>query len=383
MIATTVQIASGAALLWIYVGYGLALRALAATFGKALRVDPSYEPSVSIVVPSFEERAVIARKIEECLALEYPADKIEILVVDSASRDGTAAIVRLYEARGVRLLPEAARRGKAHALASGFAAAAGTIVLATDATATLPRDAVRKIVARFADPSVGAVTTALQNPLPEDRAHDLGLARMCRLFWERDAALKKHEAKLHSAVGLVGEAAAVRRGLVSGEDARAWIVAGGADDTALALHVVARGYRIAFADDVVALKPAASDVGDYVAQKTRNVAQNLRHLAALPRPILRRGWYTALIFPTRRLLSPFSPWLLVLFLASADAVSLALQLAFYGLAALRTVPLLRRLPGVEPAAFFVCSNAAAAAAWLATLRGRDFTVWTKIASTRC
>src|SRR5262249_49515557 len=130
-------------------------------------------PRVSIIIAARNEADKIRQKIEHTLALDYPDDRLEILVASDASDDGTDDIVREYVGRGVRLIRAPERKGKEHAQGLAVVTAKGDILVFTDAATILDPSAVRQLTANFADPSVGAVSTedvvvdALGNPTSE------------------------------------------------------------------------------------------------------------------------------------------------------------------------------------------------------------------------
>ncbi len=124
-------------------------------FPRPYRRDDA-TPPVSVVVACHNEAGSIRARIENLLAQDYPKDRLEVIVVSDGSTDGTDAIAREYEARGVRVL-SAPRRGKAAALNDGVAVTTGKIILFTDANAEFAPDAVRAIVRPFGDPEVGGV----------------------------------------------------------------------------------------------------------------------------------------------------------------------------------------------------------------------------------
>ena len=144
---------------YTYVGYpvllglvGLARRA------RSSPAAPDEWPAVSIVLPAYNEEAVIRRTLENLLRLDYPAERRQILVVSDASTDRTDAIVREYAHRGVELLRLPARRGKTAAENAALPLLRGDIVVTTDASARPERGALKPLIASFADPTVGVAS---------------------------------------------------------------------------------------------------------------------------------------------------------------------------------------------------------------------------------
>src|SRR5262249_28758576 len=130
-------------------------------------------PRVSVIIAARNEADKIRQKIEHTLALDYPADRLDVLVASDASDDGTDEIVKKYGGRHVGLARAPQHKGKENVQALAVAAASGEILVFTDAATTLEPDALRRLTANFADPTVGAVSSedvivdALGNPTAE------------------------------------------------------------------------------------------------------------------------------------------------------------------------------------------------------------------------
>jgi len=114
-------------------------------------------PSVTLIIPAFNEAAAIAEKLDSVLALTYPRGQLQVLVADDGSDDGTADIVRDYQVEGVELLSYASRRGEVTVMNETVLQAEGETVIYTDADVHCPPDSLQRIVRHFADTSVGCV----------------------------------------------------------------------------------------------------------------------------------------------------------------------------------------------------------------------------------
>ncbi len=121
-----------------------------------LNTDTSYQPTISIIIPTYNEALVIEDKINNTLSLNYPPEKTEIIVIDSASIDGTADIAQRFDQ--IKTIRQNERRGKSAALAEVFKVATGEIVVITDADAILDKDVLNNALPYLADKTVGAVT---------------------------------------------------------------------------------------------------------------------------------------------------------------------------------------------------------------------------------
>src|SRR5262249_36607864 len=147
-------------------------------------------------------------KLRNVLGLDYPRARLEILVVSDGSTDGTEAIAADFAGQGVRLLPLPGPRGKAAALDQAVPQSRGEILVFTDARQPLAPDAVRRLVAYFSDPTVGAVSGELHIEAPPD-APTKGVG----LYWRYEKILRRAESRFDSTVGVTGAIYALRKEL--------------------------------------------------------------------------------------------------------------------------------------------------------------------------
>ena len=154
-VAKTLFWGSAAALSWTHLGYPLAMGALARVRERRVAKDPSAEPTVSVIVAAYNEASVIERRLENLLALDYPADRVEIVVASDASSDRTDELVEAVAAREPRArLLACPRGGKVAAQDRAVRESRADIVAFSDANATWAPDALRRLVADLADPDV-------------------------------------------------------------------------------------------------------------------------------------------------------------------------------------------------------------------------------------
>src|SRR5690242_8910588 len=146
-------------LLYAYIGYPLLLAVLERLFAKEVRTGEDL-PTVSLIIAAYNEEKIIEAKLENSLDLDYPREKLEI-VVASESTDKTDEIVQQFAERGVKLF-HFTRRGKAAMLFSSVPQLLGDIVVFSDANAMYSKDAIRKLVRNFADSRVGCVSGQLK-----------------------------------------------------------------------------------------------------------------------------------------------------------------------------------------------------------------------------
>lgn len=360
---------SVALIVYAYAGYACALFVLSHVRTRPVRKDV-FTPRVSFIIAAHNERARIREKIENTLAQDYPADRLEVLVASDCSTDGTDAIVCGFGER-VRLVRASERRGKEAAQRLAIAHATGEIFVFSDAATAIAPDAVRTIVANFADPDVGCVSSVDRFIDPDGRISGEG-AYVRYEMW-----LRELETRVYSLVGLSGSFFAVRR-LVCG----AWAADRQSDFSTL-LNTVRFGLRGVLDRDAVGYYRNIVDEGSEHDRKVRTVvrgisvlASNLDLLNPLRRPLF--AWQLA----SHKLCRWLVPFAMIGAAASNAVLALhspaylaifALQLAFYGAAA---TGVHGGAGAFRIAAFLVRSNSAVLTAWLRYARGERVTLWT-------
>jgi cellulose synthase/poly-beta-1,6-N-acetylglucosamine synthase-like glycosyltransferase len=232
--------ASLAALAWTHVGYA-AFAGLAASVRTRRVRSAAVEPTVCVIVAAYNEESVIERRLENLLALDYPAEKLEVVVTSDASTDGTHQIVERFAPR-VRLLVNA-RGGKVAAQNRAVRETDAEIVAFSDANAVWKPDALRKLVRNFADPDVAYVFghVTLQGAEGGNREG---------LYWRYETWLRAQESLLHSTTGGFGPIYALRRSDYIEVDPRF------GHDLALPYLLVQRGRRAVYEPDAVSSEKA-------------------------------------------------------------------------------------------------------------------------------
>ena len=205
----TVLLVSIGVLAYVVAGYPLLLRLLVRARGAKHVRQADITPKLSFLISAYNEADVIRAKLANTLALDYPAERLEIVVISDCSDDGTDAIVQEFAARGVILARQAERRGKTAGLNATIPTLTGDIVVFSDANAMYDADALRKLVRNFADPAVGYVTGEARYLLNGQAAADAGE----RAYWGYEMELKRLETQLGSMVGGDGAIYAIRRRL--------------------------------------------------------------------------------------------------------------------------------------------------------------------------
>ena len=328
---------SAALIGYVYVGYPLLVAGLAGMVGRAPR-KAAYPvgawPSISIVIAARNEASRLPDRVANLLEADYPGRR-EIIVVSDGSTDGTADV--LQPLRGYLTLIEVPRGGKARALNAGVAAAKGDLVVFADARQRFALDALRELVANFADPSVGGATGELVLDC-ETAAAESSVGDGVGLYWKYEKWQRRNESLLRSTLGATGAIYALRRTLWRDLPADTLL-----DDVLAPMRAVLAGYRVVFDDRATAFDCVSPDASAEARRKTRTLAGNYQILAQEPRllvPFANPVWLQYVSHKVGRLLVP---WALLSFLiasaALADdawiyAAALAAQIGFYGLAGL-------------------------------------------------
>jgi len=245
------------ALAWTHVGYPLAAGALARVRRRPVARNRGWTPSVAVIVAAHDEEAVIARRLENLLALDYPADRLELVVASDASEDATNEIVGDISAKEPRVrLLDCPRGGKVAAQDRAVRETEGEVVAFSDANATWAPDALRQLVATLADPEVAYACGAL-------RLEDAGGNNREGLYWRYELWLREQESRLGSITGGNGSIYALRRGDYVEVDPR-W-----GHDLSLPYRMVQNGRRAVFEPAAHAFeRPTPTNEAEY-ARKVR------------------------------------------------------------------------------------------------------------------
>ncbi len=338
------------------------------------------QPSVSLIISAFNEAKVIADKIENALALDYPRELLEILVISDASDDGTDEIVLKYAKGNVRLCRQEERHGKSAGLTRFCPTARGDVLVFTDANAMFRADAITKLVRHFDNPSVGYVVGRQLYEASESASADSE-----NMYWNLELKLKEWESQLSSVVGADGAIYALRKELfepLANEDI---------NDFYLPLRVVARGFRGVFDPEAVCVEEAAPDFRGEFRRKYRIVNRSMRAVTKVPAAFYpwRVGLFSIQLF-VHKVLRWLSPVFLFLILVSSSilaigeanagrpgffCLTLFCQFCGYLLAAAYASPYLRRFKLVYIAYYFLLINVAAAIGIWLLITGRTINVW--------
>jgi cellulose synthase/poly-beta-1,6-N-acetylglucosamine synthase-like glycosyltransferase len=257
---------------YVYLGYPAVL-AMLRTFAARPVQKAYHEPTVSIVIAAHNERQRIEEKLMNCLALDYPKQKLQIIVALDGPTDGTEFVVWKYAGQGIEMSHSTEHLGKASALNRAMRQATGEIVVFADVRQTFDRAAIRELAANFADPQVGAASgeLLLMDESGEEAKTDVGL------YWRYEKAIRAMESLFHSVAGATGAIYAIRRELYQELPEDTLL-----DDVVIPMRIVLAGKRTIFdpearAYDAVACCPQAE-----YGRKVRTLTGNYQLLTQLP-----------------------------------------------------------------------------------------------------
>jgi len=365
---------------YAYAGYPLLLAGVARLRARPLLApEPPDWPFITVTVPCYNEAVSIRNTLEYLLALDYPPDRRQIVVISDASTDGTDAIVREFAARGVELVRLPSRRGKSAAENAAGAVARGDIVVNTDATIRILPHALKALVRAFGDPRVGVASGRDMSVAKGDSATSVSGESG---YVGYEMSIRALETRVDSIVGASGCFYGIRRSLYDSGFPESL-----SRDFASALIAREHGYRAVSVDDAVCLVPRTGSLQSEYRRKIRTMARGLqtmwykRHLL---NPF-RYGSFAWMLFShklCRWLVYPALPiaavalvmhgfhspgWCAVLLIAGFGTV---LGIVGVRWPTGREAPVLVRVAG-----FTLASNVAGIMAWLQVVRNKRAAVW--------
>ncbi len=342
-------------------------------------VTADLTPSIGMVIAAHNEEGSLPAKLDNLAGVDYPTGRLEIVIASDGSTDGTVETARRTAGREglpVRVL-DLGRVGKAAALEAAIADTTGEVLVFTDANSMLRADALRKLVAPFADPEVGGVA-GNQVYLEGDRGTEGE-----QTFWNLERRLKQAESDAGNTISATGALYAIRRRLFTG------VPEGVTDDFAVSTGVIEQGWRLVFAPEAVAFESPAHEPAAEFGRKRRIMTRGLRGVLLRRRLLnpLRHGFYSVQLWThkvLRRLLvipalmamltAPlvsYGTWLFVPVIAAECGFVTAAVLGHL----LSSRPVGRIRP-VAACAYLALVNAAALLAVWDVIRGHRVTVWT-------
>jgi cellulose synthase/poly-beta-1,6-N-acetylglucosamine synthase-like glycosyltransferase len=368
---------------YAYFGFAAVLAVLAAAKRpRPAKAEPNgAPPSVTVIIPAYNEEQSIDAKIRNVLATDYPRGLLDVLVVSDASTDRTNDIARSFEQEGVRLIVQERRRGKTAGLNRAIELARGEIVVFTDANAMYPRDTIATLARYFARPTIGLVTGYTKYVVTSSGE----ITDATNAYTALERLLKTRESRWGCCVGADGAIFAMRRSLyrpLRDDDI---------NDFVLPLGVVDQGYQCVFAEDAFCSENPGKSLESEFRRQARITNRTLRALwrnAHLLNPV-HFGLFSFFLFSHKvvRFLVP-----VLLALAAVSLALLARTGPVYlmgGIGALAAVALAAGAHSRPAAAspwsslsrllaslnIFLTINIAVLQGWWSFLRGRRDVVW--------
>ena len=329
---------------------------------------------LTFVISAYNESAVIEEKIKNTIALDYPKELLQVIVISDESDDGTDEIVRRYPE--VKLIRQSPRQGKSAGITASLKHFSGDLIVFSDANAIYQADAVTHLVRRFDDPQVAYV-------VGQQKYHHTGGAAQEseNTFWDFELKLKSWESRLSSVVGGDGAIMAIRRELFSP------LRADDINDFVLPLRMVAAGYRGCFEPQAVCYEQAAPTFQAEFLRKVRIVNRSLRAVTRVPSVLNPRkvGIFSAQIF-CHKIIRWFAAFLMLgaIFTSGILAIEgsrlyaflFALQSFFYAIAFAARWTKLGQFKPAMLLYYFCLSNLAGGLGVISFLLGKKFATWT-------
>ncbi len=376
--------ASAFLLFYVYAGYPLLAKVLGAMVNRTVHAsatgDHQYEPTITVLIAAYNEAPHIADTVRNKLDQDYPAEKLNVIVISDESEDGTDALVEGIVDERVRLIRQVPRAGKTSALNLAMPHATGEIIVFSDANSLYGPDTLRHLVAPLNDPEVGYVTGRMVYKSPDGSLTGEG----CSAYMTYENKLREWETQLGSVVGVDGGVDAMRREIFTPMNADQL------PDFVQPLTVVEHGHRVVYEPRALLYEDALAAASDEYRMRVRvglRAFHALKDKATLLNPALfgRFAWqlwshkvlrYMAFLF----MVTAFaSNWALASQSNSAGWVLAFIgQIAFYGIAQYGHVMSRRGMDTsrLVSLAYFLCVvNLASAQAFWQFLRGRKQVIW--------
>ncbi len=370
-------------LAYVYLGYPLLVYLVSLLFPMSIKRG-DIEPRVTVLITAFNEEAAIRGKLENTMAIDYPGEKLEILVASDGSTDSTDEIVKEYAGQGVKLFRQEGRVGKTMTQNKAVEQASGDIILFSDATTHYHDDVLRFILPAFADETVGCVAGRLVY-LDEEQSN---VSKGARRYWSYETFLKIAESRACSLIGASGCLYAVRKSAYDPMYPEA------CSDFLICMSIYRKGLRSVFAPDAVCYEHTNHKATDELRMRVRVISQTFTDLwrnRDMFNPF--NSGFFAVEMLSHKVLRYAVPFILLVLLAVNIALAgssifyngiLCVQVLFYTLA-LAGWLLERagwRLSLLAMPLYFVLANLASLLAFYKFLRGETYTRWEPIRHTR-
>jgi cellulose synthase/poly-beta-1,6-N-acetylglucosamine synthase-like glycosyltransferase len=360
--------------LFAYFGYPITLKLFTMIHKKTVERSP-VTPLVSLIITAFNEEKRIREKLENTMKLDYPRDKLQVIIASDGSTDGTHAIVKEYAGRGVELFEVPDRKGKENAQAEAVKIAKGEVLVFSDTATRLDPHGLREIVSNFADPSVGCVSS--EDKMISDEAGDVGGEGF---YVKYEMWLRALESQCNSVVGLSGSFFAARREVCVDFSGKMQ------SDFRTLLSSMRCGMRGVSDPKAIGYYQDIKDKSREFQRKVRTVLRGLTVFFNHPEflNVFKFG-----LFSYQYICHKLLRWLVPIFLLTALATGVMLigsstfytvvflaQVAFYGAAVFGMMfPVTTKIVFIKIPSFFVVVNASIFVAWIKFFKGERVVLW--------
>jgi len=292
--------------IYVYFGYPLSILTISLFSECPIRRADVY-PTVTLLITAYNEEKHIREKLEDSLKLDYPKDKLEIMVASDGSSDRTDDIVKEFSGRGIVLVRVEGRVGKTETQNQAVRRARGEIVVFSDATTKYSSNAIRNLVRSYADPDVGAVSGRYEYLNPTGAQVGAGTI----LFWKYENWIKNKQTRIKTTTGCCGCIYSVRRSLY--EPLPGEIIS----DLVEPLAILSKKYRIVFEQEAVAHEVTEEKPEEEFDMRVRVITRGMNGILYC-RKLLNPFRYGFVSFQllSHKVFRWLVPWFLCLILAS-------------------------------------------------------------------
>jgi cellulose synthase/poly-beta-1,6-N-acetylglucosamine synthase-like glycosyltransferase len=356
-------------------GYPVLSLILAALIGKKVDKKAVF-PTISFIIAAYNEEKDIAGKLDQTLELDYPKDKLQIIVASDGSTDRTDEIVKSYAEKGVILNRVEGRKGKTHALNETVKKATGEILIFSDATGIYNKEAVKELIANFNDPSVGCAAGRVTYGYGRD-ANSAGFKRYQKIA----VAIRQAESRFGSQTSVSGSIHALRRTLFVPSPIHL------SPDVLDAVHTVIQGYRVVYENNATSREESRTQMKDEFRARVRMGVRGLPVIPHILGLVLKHHQYGYAFQLISHKILRWTLWLWLLIAMTTNpllidqgmlyAAIAVFQTIFYSLAVLGIIIGWRgkKVPGLSTLALFVMGNAALGFGMIKSLCGKKMGAW--------
>lgn len=285
-------------------GYLTVIFLLSKIVRKRRIFDDRFVPSVSMLISAYNEDTVIAQKIENFIRMDYPEDKLRLLIGSDGSTDATNEILKKFENDRIRIFLYSGRKGKTAVLNNLIREAPGEIILFSDANTFYKPDAVRKIVRHFADKTVGGVcgSLILDNP---DEKNVGGWGE--KIYWGYENKIKEIEGKIRTTIGATGGIYAIRKELYNPVPENKNVPC----DFLIPLTIAGRGFDIIYEGEAQAVEKTAKSIKNEFIRKVRIGTRSFRLIPMVLQYLNPFKGFIAFGLWSHKIIRWFTPFLLI------------------------------------------------------------------------